>query len=279
MNIAVVVDSTAVMGERLLEAHSNLYSIPLKIIFKDNTYSDGIDLTQDDFFTLVEVSEDLPSTSQPSIGELENLFKKLLPDYDHILYITISSKISGTYESGMMARQLVSEEKITVFDSLFTSIIQKSMALKAVEMGSENKTIIEIVNELENMRENAGIILVVDDLTHLQRNGRMSKTSAVVGNFLKIKPVLELKDGKLELIKKVKTTKKAHKLLLDLIDEKGLKENSHIMVAEAQAEDYSLVLKEKLQNKYPENIVTIDDLSPVISVHTGPKTVGIGWIK
>lgn len=279
MKIAIVVDSTAVMGKVLLNHHTDLYSLPLNIIFEQHSYADGIDLSQDEFFKLMEYSDDLPTTSQPSIGVVEELFTELVKDYDHIIYITISSGISGTYESGMMARGIVSEEKITVFDSLNTSIIQKHMALEALKMTEHGHEVSEVIKKLETIRENSGIILVVDELAHLRRTGRLSAAAASIGQLLQIKPILELKDGKIDVLKKVKSIKKAHKALIDIIDDQKLCENSHIMIAQADAVEYADKLKEKLSKHYPNHKITIDPLSPVISVHTGPKTLGIGWVK
>lgn len=279
MNIAIVVDSTAVIGKVLLDHHKNLYSVPLNIIFEQHSYADGIDLTQDEFFRLMKHSDELPTTSQPSIGEVEELFTKLVDEYDHIIYITISSKISGTYESGMMVRQMVSEDKITVFDSLFTSIIQKQMAIEALKMVDNSKSVEEIIERLEYIRSNSEIILVVDELKHLQRTGRIGNAAASIGHMLQIKPVLALKDGKIELIKKVKTIKKAHMVLIDMINERELNEHSHIIIAEADADEYATNLREKLLIHYPNHKIAIDPLSPVISVHSGPRTIGIGWVK
>lgn len=220
MKIAVIADSTAVMGEY---KHDHLYSIPLKIIFEHESYEDGIDLTQETFFNLLGTTSELPTTSQPSIGEVEHVFTDLLKTYDHIIYLTLSSKISGTFDSGMMARNIVNEEKITVFDTLGTSIIQKLMTIDALKMIDEGKSLSDMLAHLEAYKSSAEIYLVVDDLKHLSRTGRVSATSASIGTMLKIKPILQFIDGKIELFKKVRSVKKAHQSLLDLVKEANLK--------------------------------------------------------
>lgn len=278
MNLAVLVDSTAVADE-LKEKYDNLYSVPLKIIFKDETYADGIDLTQDEFFHKLEHTPDLPTTSQPAIGEVETVFKELLKDYDHIIYLTLSSQISGTYDSGLMARQIVNEERITVFDTLNASIIHKMMTEEVLQMHAAGKSITEIVNRLNVMRENASIYLVVDDLKHLSRTGRISTTAASIGHMLQIKPILHFVDGRIELLKKVRSVKKAHQAMIDTVKAADLHPGDFVSVAQAHGRDYAVKVRDELQTHYPELNVSIDDLSPVISVHTGPKTIGIGWIK
>lgn len=279
MKIAIIVDSTAVIGIELLEKNDNLYSMPLNVIFENKTYSDGIDLHPNEFFDLVKNSTEMPKTSQPSIGEVEELFTKLVKEYDHIIYITISSKISGTYESGLMARQLVSEDKITVFDSLFTSIIQRKMTEDSLQLIKENKSLQEIMDRLKYIRENSEIIFVVDDLKYLKYNGRLSPTAAAVGTFLKIKPVLELRDGKIEVFKKIKTIRKAHQIVVDMIEAENLTENSTIILTQAKGLDYANEIRKKINKIYPNHKIRIDLLSPVISVHTGPGTIGLGWVK
>ncbi len=276
MKIAVIADSTAVMGDVINE---HLYSVPLKIIFEHKSFEDGIDLTQKTFFQLLETSSELPSTSQPSIGEVEAVFKDLLKTYDHIIYLTLSSKISGTYDSGMMARSIVNEDRITVFDTLGTSIIQKLMTLDALKLIDEARTLEEIISHLEAYRNTFDIYLVVDDLKHLSRTGRVSTTSASIGSMLKIKPILKFKDGKIDLFKKVRSIKKAHQSLVDLITEADLQSDDLVMIAHADGLDYAEALKVEINKIYPELEIGIDALSPVISVHTGPKTLGVGWIK
>lgn len=276
MKIAVIADSTAVMGDIKNE---HLYSVPLKIIFEHESFEDGIDLTQETFFELLKTREDLPTTSQPSIGEVEDIFKDLLKNYDHIIYLTLSSGISGTYDSGMMARSIVDDTKITVFDSLGTSIIQKLMTLETLRMIDEGKDVEAIVEQLEAYRQQFEIYLVVDDLKHLSRTGRVSTTSASIGSMLKIKPILHFEEGKIELFKKVRSTKKAHQALLDLVTEADLKAGDKCMIAHADGLDYAEALKAEINKVYPELEIGINPLSPVISVHTGPRTLGVGWIR
>lgn len=278
MSIAIVVDSTAV-AECLKEQHSNLHTVPLKVIFKDETYADGVDLTQETFFTKLEQVEILPTTSQPSIGEVETIFKALLKNYDSIIYLTLSSQISGTYDSGMMARQIVSEERIHVFDTLNASIIHWIMAKEALAMIEEKKTVQEIISRLEILRKNARILLIVDDLKHLSRTGRINPAAASIGNMLQIKPILHFTEGKIDLFKKVRSAKKANQAILDLIKEADLKEGDYLMIAQAAGQIKAEEMKAAIEDLIPGLKVLIKDLSPVISVHTGPNTIGVGWIK
>lgn len=277
--IAVVVDSTSVIDKELFEDNSNLYSIPLHIMIGSESYKDGIDLIPSEFFEKMEQSPELPTTSQPSVGEVFNLFEELIEKYEHIIYITISSKISGTFQTGVLVKNQVSEKKITVFDSSFTSVIQKQMAIEALELIKKDKSIEDIIKNLEYIRSNSSILLVVDELNHLHRTGRIGLAAASFGTMLKVKPVLSFDQGEILVKKKIRTIKKAHNNLIELITKEKLCKDSKIMIAHANGYDYALKLKEKALKIYPNHEIIIDELSPVISVHTGPNTVGISWIN
>lgn len=277
--IAVVVDSTAVIDKKTLAEHCNLYSIPLQLIIGHDTYRDGIDLSQQEFFSKVDEGNVLPTTSQPPVGEVTMLFEELLQRYEHIIYITISTKLSGTYQSGILASQQVIAERITVYDSGFTATIQKQMAFEALELIAKGEGVAAIIAHLDKIKANSEIVLVVDDLKHLHRTGRIGLASASVGSMLKIKPLLEFVDGEIVLKQKVRTIKRAHGALLELIAAKQLSEQSKIIIAHANGQDYANKLKESFAEIYPHHEIAIDELSPVISVHTGPKTLGLSWIR
>jgi DegV family protein with EDD domain len=278
MSIAIVVDSTAV-AEELKKQYDNLFTVPLKLIFKDETYADGLDLTQEAFFSKLEQAQVLPTTSQPSIGEVESIFTDLLKSYDSIIYLTLSSQISGTFNSGMMARQLVSKEQIHVFDTLNASVIHLMMTEEALKMIREGFDPESIMKRLTELRDHARILLIVDDLKHLSRTGRLSTTSASIGNMLQIKPILHFNEGRIELFKKVRSVKKAHQTILDLVKNAEISSKDRLMIAQAKGRDNAECMKRALQEIYPEMVIEIKDLSPVISVHTGPNTIGVGWIK
>ncbi|QOR36777.1 DegV family protein [Clostridium sp. 'deep sea'] len=277
--IAIVTDSTAVIEKNLLNKHNNLYTIPLQIIIGNNTYNDGIDLTQEEFFSLMHETEQLPTTSQPLVGELTKLFEDILIDYDHIIYITISSGISGTYQTGELVRSMVAKDKITIFDTLSTSVVQRQMVIEALCLAKKAKDVKDIIKHLEFIRDNSEILLVVGDLKHLHRTGRISLAAASIGTVLKIKPLLHFIDGKIVVKQKVRTIKKSHAKIIEILKSEQLCENSVIMLAHASAEDYVKKLQDEIKLIYPTHEIIVSELSPVISVHTGPRTVGLAWVK
>lgn len=278
--VAIVTDSTAVMGNELINNEQHLYTVPLQILFGDEeVYRDGIDLTSEEFFNKMESSVSLPTTSQPSVGAVLELFEKLIVDYDEILYITISSNISGTFNTGLLAAKQLEGKKIEVFDSLHTSVIQKMYVEEALKEAKEGYSIDHIIKKLKKMRSKSEIYLVVDDLHHLGRTGRVNNMGAIVGQLLKIKPILTFEDGYINLRKKVRTLKKAYLEVMSILDSAELNKSSKIMIAHAKGLENALKVKEAIEIIYPDKNIEISELSPVISVHTGPNTVGVAWIR
>lgn len=277
--IAVVVDSTAVIDNKLLESNSNLYSLPLHLLIDNKSYRDGLDITPSEFCDKMKDCLHLPTTSQPNVGDVFNLLEKITEHYEYIIYITISSKLSGTFQTGVLVKNQISKDKIIVFDSLFTSTIQKQMAIKALDLAKNGSSITDIIKNLEYIKSNSEIYLVVDDLNHLRRTGRISLSMASLGQVMKIKPILYFANGEIVLKYKVRTLNKVYSKLIELISDDNLTPNSKIIIAHANGYDYALKLKEMVSKVYPENDILIEELSPVISVHTGEKSVGLSWIR
>ncbi|HCL4437816.1 fatty acid-binding protein DegV [Clostridium botulinum] len=276
--IAVVVDSTAVIDTELFKSNNNLYSLPLHLIIDGKSFRDGLDITPSEFCFKMNQSLHLPTTSQPPVGDVFKLFEELIEQYDYIIYITISSKLSGTFQTGMLVKNQLSKDKIIVFDSTFTSTIQKQMAIKALDLIKMGSSIENIIKNLEYIKSNSKIYLVVDDLKHLHRTGRISLCTSSFGKLINIKPILSFEKGEILAKKKVRTINKVYNNLIELIINEKLSSNSKIIIAHANGYDCALKLKEKVLEIYPEHVVTIEELSPVISVHTGEKSFGISWI-
>ncbi len=278
--VAIVTDSTAVMGNEMIENEKHLYTVPLQILFGDEeVYRDGIDISSKEFFNKINSKTALPTTSQPSVGNVLDLFETLIEDYDEILYITISSNISGTFNTGLLAANQLQGKKIEVFDSLHTSVIQKMYVVEALKEAEKGHSVDHIIKRLKKMRSKSEIYLVVDDLHHLGRTGRVNNMGAIVGQLLKIKPILTFENGYINLKKKVRTLKKAYLEVLSILDSAELKDSSKIMIAHANGIENALRVKEAIEVIFPDKTIEVSELSPVISVHTGPNTVGVAWIR
>ncbi len=280
--IGILVDSTSGINHEEAAKYGNMTMIPLYFLFGDETYEDGVDLTIDQFFDkaeeLYEKSKISPTTSQPSIGRTFETLEKMLKDYDHIIYVTISNKLSGTYQSGVMAASEFGD-KVTVFDTTATVTIQKEMAITASKMAKEDKSVKEITTKLEEMSKNFEILFVVNDLKHLQRTGRIGAAASAIGSALQLKPILEIKNGEVNSKVKIRNINKAIKKLLSCLDELNPTENDTLFIIQAKAPEYLEIVESYLKENYPNVKYTIDEMSPVIAVNTGPGVIGYGIIK
>ncbi|MBU1020083.1 MAG: DegV family protein, partial [Firmicutes bacterium] len=182
------------------------YDIPVirSILFVDGKeYTDFIDISAEEFYQMLEDNPNLtPSTSQAATGVMLEQYEEMkAKGYDELLVVSISQKLSGTYENAMLATKLIDNFKVTVFNSNTVAYPQAKMILDAAKMVEEGKTIEEIISHMEFIRDNHAIWFAVDTLRYLVKNGRLSGASGFVGSLLKLKPLLTVtKDGRVESI-------------------------------------------------------------------------------
>ena len=200
--------------------------------------------------------------------------------YDELIVITVSQKLSGTYEGCVMAANMVDNAKITVFDSKSVSYPEARMALDAAKMVEDGKSSDEILKHLETLRDDNSILFSVETLRYLVKNGRLSGASGFFGSMLKIKPMLEVtKDGRVEAIEKIRTISKATDRLIEKFLEEIGNRDVEVFLIEAKADARVDYITKKLKKALP-NIKEFKayPLTPVVGAHGGPGCVGIGYI-
>ncbi len=280
--IGILVDSTSGITHEFAKEYGNMHMIPLYFLFGDETYEDGVDLTLDEFFQkseeLYEKTKKMPTTSQPSVGRTLETFEGLLKEYDHVIYMTLSSKMSGTYQSGLMASKEF-EDKVTVIDSTYTVSCLRQMAICASEDAKAGKSVEEIVKKINYIIDNTTIYFVVSDLKHLQRTGRIGAAASVIGTALQLKPILEVRDGEVATKEKIRSLPKALKGLCKSLEELNLNEDDCVYVLQAVAEEMRDQIAESIKEINSNIDVKIDVISPVIAVNTGPGIAGCIVIK
>ena len=247
----------------------------------DESYDDFVQMDAKTFYERIQKDpNDIPRTSYVSPGTMINYFEELEKEgYDEALVITISSKLSGLYEA---VKRIASEVKIkvTAFDSLTLAYAEAYMALEAHRLAQEGKSVSEILPYLEKIRDNDKIFFAVDTLLYLVKNGRLSKLSGTLGTMLQLKPLLQLSDdGKVESIEKIRTTHKAHQRVLEKYIEETQGLNVLTYISHAHADEYVDWFKTEIKKAFPERDVVVAYLTPVVGAHTGPKGIGIGYIK
>ncbi|WP_425539091.1 DegV family protein [Microaceticoccus formicicus] len=267
--VGIITDSTAYLDSEFISKH-DIGIVPLSYTFEGENYCEGVTETFDEFFNRFEKSKDFPVTSQPSTGDFLKVYNEWLEKYDELLVITISSLISGTYSNAVLASEMIENSKITIVDSLNTASNLRFMIERALEL-LEEKSVKEVVEILEKERDNYEVFLIVDNLEYLKRGGRISSFASSIGNFLQLKPIIGLIDGKLELVEKIRGTKKAIERVIEMIPEN----TNRISICHISNDEVANQLIESLGIKHPDAKITIDDLGPVIGSHIGLKAFGI----
>lgn len=279
MKTVIVTDSTAYLTEKQREQY-HIQMIPLNVIFGMEVYEEEINLSTEDFYEMVKESE-LPTTSQPSVGQFVQLFEQLSEEYDEIISIHLSSGISGTYQGAFTAASMVEEKvKVYPFDSEISCMMQGFYVLEAAKMAQEGKNAKEILPRLEEMKKSVQAYFIVDDLSHLQRGGRLNAASALIGGLLQLKPILCVENKKIVPFEKVRTKKKALKRVEELLEE-SVQPNAKYLatVIHANREEEAKEWVDELSKKYPDVEFSISYFGPVIGTHLGEGSIGLGWYK
>lgn len=277
--IKIVTDSTSDI-DLTVATKQQIEVVPLKVIIDGKEYKDRIDLKPEQFYQLLEDSDVLPTTSQPSPQDFLNVFEKAKDNQDQVIVITLSSCLSGTYQSACIAKDLVEYDDIYIIDSLNATHGLKLLVHKAISLRDSGLDIQEIVNELENYKLRICIFGAVDTLEYFYKGGRLSKTTATVGTMLKLKPVVGLKEGVLDLFGKARGTSKATLKMIELIHETGdIDLNEPISIGYTGSEDGLDKFENTLREEFGFQDVLHGDVGPVIGTHAGPGAKLIAYIK
>lgn len=269
--IKIVVDSTGYITKEYAE-REDVAIVPLNYVFGGETSKEPFPGEFDDFYSKLSSTKLFPSTSQPSTGEFLDVFIKSFEEgYDEIIAILLSSKLSGTYNSAILAKNMLEGKKITIIDSINAASNLRFLIEDAVAMVKEGKSSEEIENHINSKKLGMHIYLTTETLEYLSRGGRLSSVQAAVGNLLNIKPIIQLKDGELQLLEKLRGKNKAIASIIDKVPEDVEK----IGICHIMDMDSAIKFKTILEEKFPNALISIDELGPVIGSHLGPKGIGI----
>ncbi|NLW28620.1 MAG: DegV family protein [Erysipelothrix sp.] len=245
-------------------------------------YNDYIDMDSDTFYKhLEEFPDDIPKTAYISIGKVEELVEEAISKgIKDVIVILISSDLSGLYNFFEHYATQVKDRGINLhpFDSKTLVFGETFMAITATNMIELGCDVSEILEVLQVIKENNTITFAVDSLKYLVVNGRLSKSSAMVGNLLKMKPLLELNDGKVVALERIRTTKMAINKMIEHYFQQTENKNIFTYITHAINLEEATRIKQIILDKYPDRQVVICPLSPVVGAHAGPKAIGIGTI-
>jgi DegV family protein with EDD domain len=278
--VKIVTDSTADIFPEVREQFG-IKMIPLKVLFREETYLDAIDLTADNFYDKLKASEVLPTTSQPSPAEFSELYEEILnadPECQ-IISIHISSVLSGTYQSATIAKSMLDEDKesrVFVVDGKSASFGTGNQVLLAAEMASKGASVEAILDALQSRQENYAVYFLVDTLEYLQKGGRIGKAASLVGSLLSIKPILSLEpDGRVFSLDKARGQKKAIARTVELAKERFGDARVNVVVAYADDKAPALELEAKVVEGLNVQEVQYTTVGAVIGTYTGPGVCAV----
>jgi DegV family protein with EDD domain len=278
--VAIVTDSTAYIPEILLK-ELKINVVPLNLIWEEESLEDGVDIMPDEFYRRLANSKSFPTTSQPTILSMKNKFEDLLANGFDVLGIFISSKLSGTVESAQQARELMpkGQDKIAILDSLATTMALGWPVLTAARAAEAGENLLGCLKLAEKARNQTGVMFVVETLEYLRRGGRIGGAQAMLGTILNIKPLLELQEGRIEPVERIRTKGKALNRMLDLIEEKISGQTPiRLATVHADVEMEALTLLETARKRFHPIESLYGPLSPVIGSHAGPGTVALAYM-
>lgn len=278
MSIKFVIDSASDIlpeeAKRLGAVH-----LPLTIRFGDTEYFDGVNLSHKEFYEKLIESNTLPTTSQINPAMFEETFEKLVNEGHTVIAITLSSKLSGTYQSAIIAAQEY-KDKVFVVDSENVCVGERVLILRGIELLKEGLSAKDIVDKLNEEKKNIKVLGLLDTLEYLKKGGRISAAAAFAGGILSIKPVITVKDGVVELVGKARGSKQGNNLLREMIAKTGIDFNKPLSLG------YSGLSDELLQKyiKDSESLwqgqadeLRISTVGATIGTHVGPGAIAIAF--
>ncbi|KAA9315941.1 MULTISPECIES: DegV family protein [Streptococcus] len=280
MTFKILTDSTTDLSESWA-LKNDVQILGLTIQLDGTTYETVGDkkLTSEQLLSKMEAGSQ-PTTSQINVGQFEDIFRRYAEVGMPVLYIAFASVLSGTYQSAVMARDMVLEDfpkaVIRIIDTKAASMGEGILVMKAVEAKAAGQSLEQVVALIKSLVPKVKTYFLVDDLNHLMRGGRISKTAALMGSLVNIKPVIAVKgDGRLDSVAKVRGKKKAQTEVVRMTLEDIADPRVVIAYAGADSQEVAQVLKNQLLASEQVNEVLILPLGPVISTHTGPGTLGL----
>ena len=278
--IKVVTDSTCDLPQELIEQH-DITVVPVNIQFGNETYRDGVDIDRDTFYRKIEEMGVIPTTSQPSVGQFLEVYRKLASQADDIIYIHVTGKLSGTCQSAMMAAKEVADQvRVHVFDSLAGTSGLGYMAMEAARAARAGASMEQILKRLEEIRERMNLFLTLVDLRFARMSGRVGRLQSALASLLNVKAIIGLEDGLLEMRQRVRTTARAIERMVEMMVEAvGTKDPVNMAVVHAQAPEEGRKLLEKVKTIFNCQEIFLADLAASLAVHFGPGTLGLVGYK
>lgn len=284
MSVKIVTDSTSYIPKEIKEK-LDIEVVSLNVILDGESYRE-VDIKNEDFYKKMEETGEIPTSSQPAISEVLEIFKNIVSNGDKIVGIFMSSEMSGTYQTANMIKEMVLEEypeaEIEIVDSRTNCMQMGYGVIVAAREAKNGKDIQDVVLKANDTLSKSRFLFLPETLKYLKKGGRIGGAQALLGGLLKITPILTVEDGKTTVYSKVRTKKRAvetvaNKVIEDML-EKGLGE---ITIHHINCEDEGIALKQNIEAKLKEHgletNVLIESIGPIIGLHVGPGSIGVAY--
>jgi DegV family protein with EDD domain len=273
--VAVVTDSASDM-DAARAASLGITIVPLIVSFGKDTYSAGVDLSTDAFWKRMTAPDaPFPTTAACSPGDFQVAYQRAFDNgAEAIVSIHVAGTLSGTIKAAEIAAAMFKDREIHVVDSMSASMGEGVLAELAMQMGENGATAADIAQTVNRRREDIGVYLALETLEYLKRGGRISGAQAAIGTLLSVKPIIEIKDGRVETAERVRTRGKAREKLVELLAVRPIERLSILHTTQADVEQFAEQLIPKIPGGIDRSKVTIDLVGPSVGPHLGPGCVG-----
>jgi len=274
--IKIVIDSTAYLSQEILKEYPEIITVPLYVRFGEKSYREGVDLSQEEFFWMLKKSSAFPTSSQPSVGDFLEVYRPLVEGGYSIISVHISSRLSGTVDSAQQAAKILQGD-IEVVDSLYTGAGLGFIALEAARAVRQGASKEEVLSRLMAVRDGVTVVFAVDTLEYLHKGGRIGGAQALLGSLLKIKPILFLANGRIEVLEKVRSTAAARARTMQMLEEireEHPQARMKVAIHEAETLKEAQEILEDVKKRFSPEEIFISSLGPVLGTHTGPGLIG-----
>jgi len=279
--VAIVTDTIACLPREEAERY-HIREIPIKVIFGNRVYEDKVDLTADNFYSMLIQAKHLPTTAAPSPEHFLSAFRDSSREGKNIVCITLSRKLSSTYDSAKiaadMAREILSDVTIEVLDSRTAAAAEGFVVLAAARAAAMNKTLLEVIDTAKKVMSGVHLFAVIDTLKYLAKGGRVPRLAAWAGSLLDIKPIVFLKDGEAIPVARERTSLRAVHKMIEMTEKaviKGLP--LHMAIMHAAEREKAEDLKRQISSLFNCAELFVTEFTPVMGAHTGPGLLGVSF--
>ncbi len=277
--IVVVTDSTADLPKELL-VRNNIQMVPLQVRVGDCEYKDRIDIMPFEFLNKLEEMEEMPVTSQPPIGDFVQLYEELAQEYDHIISIHFSEKMSGTVKTARLAAKMIEDVDIRVVDSETVTAPLGMMVIEVAGAVKKGRDIEEIMDLIDELKKKIKIYFTMDNLTYLEKGGRIGKATAFLGNLFNVRPLLTIENGEITPYKRIRGERRLYRTIEELVErDLNGKQGYKVIILYGKYLDKANKLKEVITNKFDWEEVEMMRFGSVVGAHIGPTPFGVIFHK